>query len=484
MSVPKIIHQLWIGEKNAPMNAMNSVKNMNPDYEYMFWNEKTIENNLIINKRYKRKLEDHNAIWGQADMYRYIILEKYGGIFVDADMVCVEPFDAFFCWENETARPNLCATSLQGYTPNHIIPQTAIKWIMDNNVNIEQTKIQSWELVGPGLLSIVYHRLISDKSVVNVLPSYTALPDHHTGSKYKGHGKVYMSHEWGSTKNNYEEINNMKIPIHHTKPKSIIDIYIPNDIKTKQLKEVLQGIKNMVGHFIIKISYEGDLNKYIKSMRFVEHKKYEMTNDGLVGSTIEDLTTIMCNEGSDKGQGRHNYTEIYEELFDPIRYKIKSFCEIGLGTTNPNIKSNMGQNGIPLASVRGWKKYFSNAVIYGGDIDSEILINEDRLYTYIIDMTNKESIDNFWNNFNFKHDIIMDDGLHEFEANVLLFENSFNKFNEYYIIEDIAKIYLDKWNDKIEEWIKEYTHLEFKLIINPMKFNDYDNNLIVISKKI
>ena len=78
----------------------------------------------------------------------------------------------------------------------------------------------------------------------------------------------------------------------------------------------------------------------------------------------------------------------------------------------------------------------------------------------------------------------MDDGLHEFEANVLLFENSFNKFNEYYIIEDIAKIYLDKWNDKIEEWIKEYTHLEFKLIINPMKFNDYDNNLIVISKKI
>ena len=32
MKVPKIIHQLWIGDAPMPINAMNSVKNMNPDY--------------------------------------------------------------------------------------------------------------------------------------------------------------------------------------------------------------------------------------------------------------------------------------------------------------------------------------------------------------------------------------------------------------------------------------------------------------------
>ena len=295
MSIPKIINQLWIGDRPRPVNAMNSIRDMNPSYKYMLWNEESIKANLVINPKYKRKIEEHSAIWGQADMYRYLILEQFGGIFIDADMVAVEPLDdfllneAFFCWENETARPDLCATSLQGYPPHHIIPQTAIKWIMDNNVNVEKTKIQSWVLVGPGLLTKTYHELIPDKSVVSVMPSYLGLPDHHSGSKYKGHGKVYMSHEWGSTKDNYKDINKMDIPAHHKKPKHSIDIYIPKDIKTKQLKEVVQGIKNMIGHFIIKISYEGDLTKYLKNMRFVEHKQYEMTNDGLVG--VEEIIT-------------------------------------------------------------------------------------------------------------------------------------------------------------------------------------------------
>ena len=278
MSVPKIIHQLWIGEKPLPINALNSIKNMNSEFEYMFWCEKTIEEKLKIHPRYQRKIDEHEAIWGKADMYRYLILEQYGGVFVDADMVAIEPFDefllnkAFFCWEHETERKNLCATSLQAYPKNHIIPQTAIKWILDNQVNERKAKTPSWELVGPGLLTRVYHTLIGDKDCVNVFPSYYALPDHHTGTKYTGHGKVYMTHEWGSTRNNYNNINTMKIPPHHTQPNNSIDIHIPNTTINKQLKEVMKGIKEMTGHYNINIHYDKDLSKYLKSMRFVRHK--------------------------------------------------------------------------------------------------------------------------------------------------------------------------------------------------------------------
>jgi len=277
MKVPKIINQLWIGDKPAPMNAMNSIKNMNPDYEYILWNEELIEKRLKIPSRYQRKIENHSAIWGKADMYRYLILEQFGGVFIDADMVAVEPLDdfllnkAFFCWENEISRPNLCATSLQAYPPHHIIPQTAIKWIMENNVNIEKTNIPSWRLVGPELLTRTYHELISDKSVVNVFPSYYGLPDHHSGSKYMGHGKVYMSHEWGSTWNSYNKINEMDIPAHHKKPDTFIDIDIPDSIPAKKLKEVIKSIKNMEGHFNINIKCDKDLSKYLNSMRFVYH---------------------------------------------------------------------------------------------------------------------------------------------------------------------------------------------------------------------
>ena len=36
MSIPKIIHQLWIGPKPAPINLMNTWKEKHPDFEYIF----------------------------------------------------------------------------------------------------------------------------------------------------------------------------------------------------------------------------------------------------------------------------------------------------------------------------------------------------------------------------------------------------------------------------------------------------------------
>ena len=286
MKVPKIIHQLWIGEKPSPINAMNSVKDMNPDFEYMFWNEKTIEEKLDIPARYQRKIDEHETLNGKADIIRWFILEKYGGVFVDADIISIEPLDdflltkGFFSWENEIARKNLCATTLMGFCPNHIIPQKAIKWILENETSYEKTNLPSWRTVGPELLSKIYHTL-PNKDIVNVFPHYYFLPDHHSGSKYYGHGKVYMIHEWGSTHNNYNKINEMNIPHHHTTPNNSIDIHIPKTTINKQLKDVMKSIKNMEGHFNINIHYENDLSKYIKSMRNVKQveQKLKLLNE-------------------------------------------------------------------------------------------------------------------------------------------------------------------------------------------------------------
>lgn len=279
MKVPKIIHQLWIGEKPIPINALNSVKNMNPDYEYMFWNEDKLST-LNIPKKYKQKINLMEELNGKADMYRWLILEKYGGVFLDADMVSIEPLDdfllnnSFFCWENEMMRPNLCATSIMGLTPNHIIANEAINFILNNRITSP-----AWKSVGPELLSRIYFSL-EDKSVVKVFPSYYFLPDHHTGYKYLGHGKVYMTHEWGSTFNKYNEINMMNIPNHHTKPKKSIDITIPNDIKL--VKDVMMGIKDIQGHFNININCDINLDKYLKSTRNIRQIGYEVINDELI----------------------------------------------------------------------------------------------------------------------------------------------------------------------------------------------------------
>ena len=42
-TIPKIIHQIWIGTKPAPTKLMETWKDKNPDFTYIRWNEKEIK---------------------------------------------------------------------------------------------------------------------------------------------------------------------------------------------------------------------------------------------------------------------------------------------------------------------------------------------------------------------------------------------------------------------------------------------------------
>ena len=203
------------------------------------------------------------------------------------------------------------------------------------------------------------------------------------------------------------------------------------------------------------------------------------------------LCEIMGRNKSDKGSinitsSWHNYTTFYYSLFKNISDKSLRIFELGLGTNNPNLPSNMGINGRPGASLYGWSEFFPNSMIFGADIDSDILFNTDRIKTFYCDQTKPEVIQRMWtepelqDNF----DIMIDDGLHLYEANFTLFENSIHKLNSkgYYIIEDILKNDQHIFLNKIKEWESKYTDCTFTMINIPSSCNSIDNILIVISK--
>ena len=160
---------------------------------------------------------------------------------------------------------------------------------------------------------------------------------------------------------------------------------------------------------------------------------------------------LLCDKyGSDKGEvssklnpypwPSHNYTDFYSLVFGLRRNEIKTIVECGIGTNNPALKSSMGVEGKPGASLRMWREYFPNAQVYGADIDKRILFEEERIKTFYVDQTNPESIKYMWDEIkkaNF--DVIIDDGLHTSKAAITLFENSFKKLkpNGIYIIEDV-----------------------------------------------
>ena len=201
------------------------------------------------------------------------------------------------------------------------------------------------------------------------------------------------------------------------------------------------------------------------------------------------LCEIMGRNKSDKGavtinKSWHNYTTFYYSIFKDIRYDSLKIFELGVGTNNVNIPCNMGINGRPGASLYGWAEFFENSKIYGADIDKAILFNTDRIKTFYCDQTNKAIVDSMWNEKELEgqFDIIIDDGYHNFYANVSFFENSVNKLvnGGFYIVEDINNQGLSYFRNKIVEWKATYPDLTFALIQIPSTTNSNDNNLMVV----
>ena len=196
---------------------------------------------------------------------------------------------------------------------------------------------------------------------------------------------------------------------------------------------------------------------------------------------------VMAKYHSDKASRWHNYTTVYSALFNGRRHQPLRIFELGLGTNNPGLPSTMGVSGVPGASLRGWRKLFPHAQVYGADVDTTILFQEDRIKTFRCDQLDQVSIRTLWSQPDLQAgmDIIIEDGLHTFEANISFLEGSLEHLRTggTYVIEDIAPDMVNRWCDRIKMiYSKRYTGYEFALVILPKSLNLSDNALLVIRR--
>lgn len=90
--IPKIIHWIWLGSPlpNKYKILQDSWKRLNPGWEFKLWTDKDVANFGMKNKM----LFDKSKNWGQkSDIWRYEILDRYGGIYIDTDFECLKCFD-------------------------------------------------------------------------------------------------------------------------------------------------------------------------------------------------------------------------------------------------------------------------------------------------------------------------------------------------------------------------------------------------------
>jgi len=199
-----------------------------------------------------------------------------------------------------------------------------------------------------------------------------------------------------------------------------------------------------------------------------------------------EMCRVMTRHGSDKGNGVHNYTTIYSVLFGDLRDRPLRIFELGLGTNNPELASTMGATGYPGASLRGWRELFPNALVYGADIDRGILFEEDRIRTFYCDQLDDAAIRDLWSRPELQGgmDILIEDGLHTFEANLFFLERSLEQLRPggIYVVEDIYYDTFELWSNQLGTvFAKRFPNHEFVLVSLPP---DEEHTNLMIARRL
>lgn len=100
--IPKIIHQTW-KTREIPeqwQSAVQSVKTMHPDYEYILWTDDTMA--AFVKTEYPAFYKTYTGYKyniQRCDAFRYLVLYKYGGIYLDLDIVCKKKLDGLLSYD-------------------------------------------------------------------------------------------------------------------------------------------------------------------------------------------------------------------------------------------------------------------------------------------------------------------------------------------------------------------------------------------------
>lgn len=171
--IPKIIHQIWIGPKPFPENCkkwQESWLKLNPDWEYKLWTNKDLKYLTLENQKYY----DEEQNWGaKSDILRYEILYQFGGLYVDVDFECIQPFDwlhqycDFYAGLLEVKRLKNTARLANGIiacSQYHPLLEKLIEEIP--NYRFEKDLLRR---VGPDFFTTIVHKYIQSIAGINII---------------------------------------------------------------------------------------------------------------------------------------------------------------------------------------------------------------------------------------------------------------------------------------------------------------------------
>jgi hypothetical protein len=169
--IPRKLHMIWLGGK-IPFKYIRLIaqwKKYHPDWDFKLWGDDDIGEFGMINKVAFDAVENLGA---KSDIFRYEILYRHGGLYVDTDFECLKPFDDLlyldFFAGGRSSIPCV-ANGLMGCKPNNMFMELIINAIHNRIFSVKVNIIDVLRTTGAYFITDIYLdyiRKTNDKTVL------------------------------------------------------------------------------------------------------------------------------------------------------------------------------------------------------------------------------------------------------------------------------------------------------------------------------
>ena len=168
MPIPKIIHQLWKNE-DVPVrwrDTVASVRRYHKGWEYRLWTDEAMDKHVRDNHpEFYRAFMAMNRHIMRVDVFRYVLMNDFGGLYCDLDYEFVRPFDyrdsnVWLSLEYDEAygdEVNQLANCIFASVPGHALWRDIVATVQ-TNPPFTPTQSDVCMATGPRLVTRTYYR--------------------------------------------------------------------------------------------------------------------------------------------------------------------------------------------------------------------------------------------------------------------------------------------------------------------------------------
>lgn len=203
--IPRNLAHVWIGPSPAPVEWMNTWPEKNPDWAYHIYDNDFLKNFDFACRPQIEYLYKKGTFAGAADIMRYEILHRFGGVIVEADSICLKPIAPIFgrdaaytVYENEFIRGELVSPIMACEPGNQFVAA-----LIEEIRRYKPSEIGApWKYTGNLFLANMIKKHNPD---IVIFPSYYFNPVHYTGVVSNQKDEAFAMQLWGTTKNAYQK---------------------------------------------------------------------------------------------------------------------------------------------------------------------------------------------------------------------------------------------------------------------------------------